>query len=1277
MLQMDISLWCRPCGPKPGRDGAGPPASRRSTQATGGSAYLGPRGKQSKVTGHSTLPTTAIRVAQWNAEGIQQKKTELQAFLRNQKIDVLCAQETHLSEGRRFFVRGYDIFRHDRSGHKGGVLTLVRHGIPAIEKERSSNGQLEFITISLMLQGEQLLITNCYSPPTARLDLHTIHLSQENHLIMGDFNGHSPSWGYSSFDNRGEMIEDWLIDNQLILINTPEDKASYYSRAWKTTSTPDLAMATEDIQKLTTRVVNDQLGGSDHVPITLHIADKKTDNEYQRKHASWNFKLADWQKFQQHAEELGNLNLSEDMNSNVKQLTESILSAARKSIPRGFRKDYKPFWSKSLDTLHKQLSEARATMERHPTAENTTRYNNVKNEFNKTKLQETRNSWKEKTASLSLEKDTGKLWKITKLLNEDATNKHKTTVLIENETPLMGKKAANLLAKGFEAESTLQVPPERRREVQAEMKEKLRRTYTHTPAMDSDLTIAELNDAIKRLKPKRSPGKDGVCNEMIKKLGPSAREKLLQLYNLSWKTGVFPSAWKEAIIVPIPKKGKNPTLKTSYRPVSLLSCLGKTLERMINKRLQWHLEENNLITKEQTAFRKNRNTEDQLVYLAQSIENSFQEKKKTVATFIDLSKAFDKVWKEGLLLKLLKSGVTGRMLNWTKSFLRHRSAKVKLGSNLSHTVKIREGVPQGSVISPTLFVVFINDISANLSRHISRALHADDFAMWNASESTQTAAVRMQDALDKTCQWAKDWCVTINNQKTVASLFSLSNTKENLKLKVNKQQIPQDDTPTYLGVKLDKKLTWNPHIQDIEKRASKRLCLLKKLAGTKWGANSSTLKTVYMGTVRPVMEYGSAAWATAAKSNTSRLAKLQNAGMRLITGGLKTTPINTLETTTGLQSLELRREEKTLTQSQKLHRLTEHPAHKLLSGPSRNRLKRGSFNQLAKKLEEENSDILPTSPEEQEPLHNGENWDPQLADIVFATDIPGVTGKADQSEPALRSLALELLDQNYNASVWTHSYTDEDEAIKNGGSGIFTRFPDGSTTSTHLPAGNLSTNYRAELTALKQAAMLISAQSAKPSHVVFLTDCKSAIQSLQSPKDQLERDALHSLTALSRQVKVAVQWIPAHCGLTGNEEADRLAKLGSRLEQPNPPVSYREAKTLIKQRFLNNWKDDHQVPLYDCMAHLQRAQQTTIFRLRTGHCRLLNHMYRLGLSHTPECPCQTGLQTPEHILQSCPMFHEARMQQWPSGATLSEKLWGNKNDLTKTTDFLTKTNLTI
>ena len=351
---------------------------------------------------------------------------------------------------------------------------------------------------------------------------------------------------------------------------------------------------------------------------------------------------------------------------------------------------------------------------------------------------------------------------------------------------------------------------------------------------------------------------------------------------------------------------------------------------MVNRRLMWHLESKQLITKEQTAFRKNRNTEDQLVYLAQSIENAFQEKKKVIATFIDLSKAFDKVWKLGLLLKLSTAGVTGHMFNWVKSFLSHRTARVKLNGNLSHCVTTREGVPQGGVISPTLFIVFINDITQGLTTHISRALHADDFAMWNNAQSTPTATVRMQDALNNTSKWAQDWCVTINSLKTVTTCFSLSNTPETIKLTINNQQIPQEDTPTYLGVKLDRRLTWKPHIKETEKRATKRLSILKKLAGTKWGAKNTILKQVYTGNIRPVMEYASSAWATAARTNTSRLAKVQNTSMRLITGGLKTTPTIALDATTGLAPLDIRREEKILLQHEQLQRLLSHPAHQLL-----------------------------------------------------------------------------------------------------------------------------------------------------------------------------------------------------------------------------------------------------------------------------------------------------------------------------------------------------------
>jgi ribonuclease HI len=1201
----------------------------------------------------------------------------LQAYLRDNKVDVICIQESHLKETIRFFVRGFETFRRDRpTGHKGGVLTLIRHGIPAVLTGQTADGDLEHITTKLFLHGEELLITNCYSPPDSRLSLHFIQLSTENHLIIGDFNSHSPAWGYSASDSKGDEIQDWMIDNDLVLINNPEDKPSYYSRAWKKTSTPDIAMATEDIERRTTRSVGEQLGGSDHLPITLDITDMTAGTERCRKKASWNFKKANWQKYQLHAENLDKTAFTEDLNQNVKTVTATLLAAAKKAIPRGFRRDYKPYWSKTLATLHQKLSEARACMEENPSPENTARHNTLKEEFNTTKTKELQESWNDKTSTLSLDHDTGRLWRLIKTLNEDVAAFRASTVLEEDHEYHTGKRAANLLADVFETESTIKAPPTRRKEVEAQLQLQSQQQTNPPPSMTSVFTMAELNDAITRLKIKKAPGKDGVCNEMIKHLGPAARQKLLELFNQSWNKGVFPSAWKEAIIIPILKKDKDPKKKSSYRPISLLSALGKTLERMVNRRLLWHLETNNLITKEQTAFRKNRSTEDQLIYLSQSIENAFQEKKKVVAAFIDLSKAFDKVWKEGLLLKLLTAGVTGQMFNWVKSFLSHRTARVKLEGSLSHAVKIREGVPQGGVISPTLFVIFINDITLGLPRHISRALHADDYALWNSSDSTCTATVRTQEALNITSKWAKDWCVTINSLKTVSTCFSLSTSKENIKLTINKEEIPHEDTPTYLGVKLDKRLTWGAHIQEMERRATRRLSVMKKLAGTKWGANSKILRQVYTGHVRPVMEYGAAAWSTAAKSHTSRLAKVQNAGLRIITGGIKTTPIQALETTTGLPSLDLRREEKVLIHHEKLQRLPSHPAHELLKQPSKNRLKRSSFNHMARQLVRTNTDVLP---EEREPLQNAEEWNTQLQNVLFSTEVPGVTKKGDQPAALLRCLTLDMLHQRYNASVWTHVYTDgsSDTAIRNGGSGILICCPDGHTTSRSLPAGSLSTNYRAELTALQEAARLVSADPHPSTHIVFLTDCKSAIQSLQSPREQLERNTQHLLCDLATHMTVAVQWIPAHCGLSGNEEADRLAKSGSRMEQTNHPVSYSEAKTLVKRQYKTLWTNQHNPPSEDQMQHLQRHQQTTLFRLRTGHCRLRAHMYRLGLSHTPDCSCETGPQTPEHVLQSCPFFQEARTQYWPHGATLAEQLWGNQDELLKTTSFILTTNLDV
>ena len=188
--------------------------------------------------------------------------------------------------------------------------------------------------------------------------------------------------------------------------------------------------------------------------------------------------------------------------------------------------------------------------------------------------------------------------------------------------------------------------------------------------------------------------------------------------------------------------------------------------------------------------------------------------------------------------------------------------------------------------------------------------------------------------------------------QTEATCFSLSPKREEFILQINGQEIHQQDTPTYLGVKLDRKLTWSPHISTMHSKGLRKMALMKKLAGTKWGANMKLLTQVYTATVRPHMEYASSAWSSAAKTNLDQLTKTQNAGLRIITGGMKTTPISELQRTTGLLSLGERREEKLLRQSEKMKRLPSHPSHSKFEAPTKNRLKRQSPNHLVKAFQQ-------------------------------------------------------------------------------------------------------------------------------------------------------------------------------------------------------------------------------------------------------------------------------------------------------------------------------------
>ena len=195
---------------------------------------------------------------------------------------------------------------------------------------------------------------------------------------------------------------------------------------------------------------------------------------------------------------------------------------------------------------------------------------------------------------------------------------------------------------------------------------------------------------------------------------------------------------------------------------------------MINSRLIWHLESKKLLSKCQAGFRQDHSTEDQATYVAQMIEDSFQDKHHTIAVWVDLEKAFDKVWKDGLRLKLQRSGVRGCMYKWISQFLHNRNARVQMAGSYSRKKVLSEGVPQGGVLSPTLFLIFINDILKDLPRGVHGAMYADDLILWCTEESIGTARYRLQEALNVLDNWTKQWLVKIkiNATKTTYSIFT-------------------------------------------------------------------------------------------------------------------------------------------------------------------------------------------------------------------------------------------------------------------------------------------------------------------------------------------------------------------------------------------------------------------------------------------------------------------------------------------------------------------------
>ena len=294
--------------------------------------------------------------------------------------------------------------------------------------------------------------------------------------------------------------------------------------------------------------------------------------------------------------------------------------------------------------------------------------------------------------------------------------------------------------------------------------------------LEQAFTPEELATALKTAKAGRL-----VAPDLLKHLPLNTQKDLLFILNASWTTGWCPQARRTATIVPFLKKEKDPQAVSSYRPIALTSTIGKLLERLIVNRLSWWLEAKSLLSPWQAGFRKRKCTTDQCLRLSQFVSDGFQStnKERTVHMIFHYSKAYDTVWRTGLLQKMLDIGVPLRFMQWTTAWLTNRIARVQLNRVTGRCRTFKEGLQQGSVLSPLLFVLYINDLIRNFSESTMVSAYADDLALTCRGRKKEDVALRMQAEVDKVVSWSQQACLTINAAKCEVAFFSLDNANSN------------------------------------------------------------------------------------------------------------------------------------------------------------------------------------------------------------------------------------------------------------------------------------------------------------------------------------------------------------------------------------------------------------------------------------------------------------------------------------------------------------------
>jgi hypothetical protein len=830
-----------------------------------------------------------------NIQYLSNKILELDVVLSEIKPEIVCLSEHGLKSNEIVLVNinGYSLITHFcREYYKGGGVAIFANNNSKIKvnainshfvEEFCEEKVLEFCLVSLMLENVKIFLLSLYRSPSCSVQSFLENLDKiisklptnKNKIILGDFNINT-----AEETNESRSLKDMLLSHNLSLCIHSSTRETSHSKTIIDNIATDL---NEDFYEA--GVVKTYI--SDHHCQIMEILGEVVNipkNEQQRPFIyfrDYNEKNIDVFLKLLKEESWNDIYQSQNIDDIYESFFKILTSYKNQAFPlkrKKMSRQKKNKWiTHEVKTAKNSYKDAALLYKKYETDTFKNLLKQKKQEYKKV-LNTAKAQYVTTQISNSdnLSKTTWNL--INNEVGNRSNNRNKSNSIIKIKTEDAVVDDPVKIANIFNAHYVSVAEKIQRNKRVQKLEYCNDNFYTPSNSMYlNSVSETEVMEIIRSLKNKKSEGHDEFSNWLIKKCNRFICKPLTFIINKCFELGVFPSNLKIVKVIPLFKKNDREHIE-NYRPVSVVSTFSKILEKALETRISTFFNKYNLLCDNQHGFIKGKSTETAFVTFVNKIIGNLDNKKHSVATFIDLSKAFDTVKLSILLDKLHKIGIRGRALNLLQSYLLNRTQYVELNhSNGNFRSELREveyGVPQGSVLGPLLFNVYINGIKSSILE-ADVTLYADDTTILNTAFDSEQLEINSYLSVNNICQWFNSINLELNLNKTVRMTFS--NSVCHVGLLVDDEYISEVEVCKFLGIHLDSKLNWQFHVDEICTKLSSVIFIIKTLSRY---CTFNILKCIYFSLFECHLRYGITVWGNSSERNVKKIFTLQKRAIR-------------------------------------------------------------------------------------------------------------------------------------------------------------------------------------------------------------------------------------------------------------------------------------------------------------------------------------------------------------------------------------------------------------